>query len=138
VYRLALHCHHHTLMNDALPPCRWRGSEITPGTYACHSPKIMAPKGVTAATCQGCSLCDHAPPTVSEIQKVANFAAAMKRHMADRMRTVPEEEYQKRISICHSCPWFRDNTCTKCGCRLAGDKLAKARWASESCPLKKW
>lgn len=45
-----------------LPVCRWRGKELTPGRYACSSPKlVIGPRGVSAATCAACYCCDHTP-----------------------------------------------------------------------------
>jgi hypothetical protein len=77
------------------------------------------------------------PLTEIPMQAV-HFAEALGRHVAGGMRVVGEEVYQRRLAVCAGCDFFRDNHCLQCGCRMAGDVLAKARWASEECPLGKW
>jgi hypothetical protein len=66
------------------------------------------------------------------------FAVALERHLAGGMPTVPEAAYEQRLAACRSCEFYWDNQCLKCGCRLAGDVIAKARWASEDCPEGRW
>jgi hypothetical protein len=76
---------------------------------------------------------------VAEVQaEAARFAAAWALHVATGMRTVREAEYQRRLALCRACEFFQDNKCLSCGCRVAGDVIAKARWAGEQCPLGKW
>jgi hypothetical protein len=77
------------------------------------------------------------PMTALPVQGVT-FAAALGRHLAGGMQTVPESVYQRRLAVCRACEFFRDNRCQQCGCRLAGDVIAKARWASEGCPAGRW
>jgi hypothetical protein len=66
------------------------------------------------------------------------FTEALGRHVAGGMKMVGEEVYRQRLAVCAGCDFFRDNHCVQCGCRMAGDVIAKARWASEECPLGKW
>jgi hypothetical protein len=76
---------------------------------------------------------------VAEMQlHAARFSEALGRHVAGGMEAVSEAEYQRRLAVCSACEFFRDGVCLKCGCRLAGDVVAKARWASEQCPEGKW
>jgi hypothetical protein len=63
-----------------------------------------------------------------------NLAASLADFVADRCRTVNEEEYRQRLEICDSCAERRDNRCSKCGCYLA----LKARGRAFRCPLDKW
>jgi hypothetical protein len=77
------------------------------------------------------------PMTMLPVQGVT-FVTAWERYMASGMRTITESVYQQRLAVCRTCEFFRDNQCLKCGCRLAGDVIAKARWASESCPEGRW
>jgi hypothetical protein len=77
------------------------------------------------------------PMTMLSMQGIT-FAAALERHLAGGMRTVPESVYEQRLAACRACASYRDNQCLKCGCRLAGDVIAKARWASEGCPDGRW
>lgn len=50
--------------------------------------------------------------------------------------TVPEEEFQRRMSICRTCPKFKPDMCIcgECGCSLQ----LKCRIADMECPLGKW
>ena len=67
-----------------------------------------------------------------------NFAGAVVRHARNGGRAVPEGEYRRRLALCQACPELDGNTCRRCGCRVAGDVVAKCRWASEACPLGRW
>jgi hypothetical protein len=42
-----------------LPLCHWRAWKLGPDHYACVSPKVQAPRGVTGDLCRQCGLCDH-------------------------------------------------------------------------------
>jgi hypothetical protein len=76
---------------------------------------------------------------ITEIQMAAaNFLTAVESHIVGGMKTVSEEVYQQRLAACAACDFFRDNHCLQCGCRLAGDVVAKARWTTESCPMGHW
>jgi hypothetical protein len=92
---------------------------------------------IRLADCWGKSLECLRPMTILPMQALA-FAAALERHLAGGMRTVPESVYGQRLAACRACAFYSDNQCLKCGCRLAGDVLAKARWASEDCPDGRW
>jgi hypothetical protein len=74
------------------------------------------------------------------LKQAANFVTAAVQHVAAGLPTVSEEEYQARIAVCQTCPLYVGNRCTHktCGCRVQGDWIAKARWKSQKCPLKKW
>ncbi len=74
----------------------------------------------------------------SIFQKAVNFGQAALRHAATGFQQVSEEEYQRRLEVCQGCEFFRNNSCMKCGCQVAGSLLSKARWASSVCPEKKW
>lgn len=80
------------------------------------------------------------PPNI--FVKAKNFAVAITEHAASGFKNVDDETYEKRIAICKDCPFAikeKENlTCSKCGCRMNGDVLAKARWVSQKCPEKKW
>jgi hypothetical protein len=76
---------------------------------------------------------------VAQMQlQAARFAEALCRHVAGGMEAVSEAEYRQRLAVCEACAFFRDGHCLKCGCRLAGDVVAKARWRSETCPVGRW
>ena len=48
--------------------------------------------------------------------------------------TAPNEEVEKRISICESCEFLKENRCSECGCFIA----LKAGLQTEKCPKGKW
>ena len=47
---------------------------------------------------------------------------------------VPITIRQERLGICGDCPHNHGGVCSRCGCFLK----AKARVATEACPLNKW
>lgn len=49
-------------------------------------------------------------------------------------KTVSEEIYQNRITVCNNCTFLKDNKCTVCGCNVK----VKAKWDTEVCPKNKW
>jgi hypothetical protein len=63
-----------------------------------------------------------------------NLVASLASFVADGMRTVSKEQYQKRLEICDACGRRRGNRCTKCGCRLS----LKARGRAFKCPMDYW
>ena len=77
------------------------------------------------------------PPLTAQI---ANAAEAVKRVANAVMKQKPilveADEYERRRSICSTCPlWVEaSKRCTKCGCKTE----AKTRLATEHCPEGKW
>lgn len=84
----------------------------------------------------------------SFLQKAVGFGQSVAKHVANGLKAVTAEEYDKRLAICRgegeneNCPHYLDSykggRCAKCGCGLAGAVFAKAKWASEHCPIGKW
>jgi len=74
----------------------------------------------------------------SKTKMAKNLAKAAVKHVANGMKKVGVEEYQRRLNICNNCPddMRVKNRCTHedCGCFL--DK--KAWWDSETCPNEHW
>lgn len=64
------------------------------------------------------------------------FGKSVFNHAKDGFKTVDSEIFEKRMSICKSCPFFNSEQvrCDKCGCFLN----VKASWNSEKCPVDKW
>lgn len=98
--------------------------------------------------CGGCKSKDPtAMPTIP--RQALNLGGAVVRTITSaivgkRVKATQVEE-SIRLAICKQCPsvrpWERDNDflrCAECGCWLNGKIKAKARLASESCPLDKW
>jgi len=63
-----------------------------------------------------------------------NLTKALAAFVADGLKTVTEEQYARRLSICEGCGERRENFCLQCGCYLAW----KATGRAFQCPLKKW
>ena len=73
------------------------------------------------------------PPILEQAGNAIKAAAGF---IASGFTTANEEEQERRLEICHSCPEF-DGTqgrCRKCGCLGTW----KVRIASQQCPLGKW
>lgn len=51
-----------------------------------------------------------------------------------------KETVKNRFSICKSCEFFQDNSCSKCGCRIVRNREFKNKllWKNEKCPINKW
>ena len=66
------------------------------------------------------------------LEKAVNFTDAISNHILDGLSDVTEEEFDRRISICKSCPLFNPNaeSCIICGCSMT----LKARWRTGNCP----
>lgn len=73
-------------------------------------------------------------------QKVKNFAQASIEHMLKGMPMCSDEQIIERHNICLGCEYFKDDTCTKCGCPLIRNKqfVSKLAWADQECPVGKW
>lgn len=74
-------------------------------------------------------------------QKWLKFLIALLRHAQNWFQRVSRQEYKRRLALCRSCPHYVNvvrERCGKCGCRLSGLVLAKAKWKSESCPVGRW
>ena len=70
----------------------------------------------------------------------ASAARAAKNFAKAGFKTVSDEKYEERLSICKACPFWNSKgfgstgQCMKCGCATK----AKLRLATEECPDKKW
>ena len=61
-----------------------------------------------------------------------NFARASAEHVANGLKYVGDETYQKRLAVCRLCPHLNDGRCGLCGCPVE----KKAKWDSSDCPDK--
>lgn len=73
-------------------------------------------------------------------QRVKNFAKSFVDHATAGFPTCTDEQIIQRHNICTGCEFFKENTCSKCGCHLTRNKqfLSKLAWADQSCPIGKW
>jgi hypothetical protein len=67
------------------------------------------------------------PPTAKQL---ASFLSAVKTFVSDGCRLVSKEDYERRLSICATCPERTGMSCDICGCALR----AKARARAFHCP----
>jgi len=85
----------------------------------------------------GLMVLSRCPEDVKELpslwRKAMNYAAAMKRHVANGMKTVPLEVLEERQGHCATCEERALDACAACGCPLE----AKLVLASEECGLVK-
>ena len=76
----------------------------------------------------------------SLFQQATNAAKAVGSVVASAVRgesvTVPQEEQDRRLAICHACEFWdaRQSRCSKCGCFGQW----KTWLASQRCPIGKW
>ncbi len=47
---------------------------------------------------------------------------------------VSNKVHKDRLSICYSCSYLSNTTCSICGCYVK----KKTKWSTESCPKNKW
>jgi hypothetical protein len=78
--------------------------------------------------------------TPSFLTKVKNFAVASAKHLAAGAPMASDTEIIRRHNICQACEFFKNNSCTKCGCPIIRDKkyISKLSWADQECPIGKW
>lgn len=78
----------------------------------------------------------EAPEYPGLAAQAASLTKAAGRFIASGFATVDQAEYDRRRSICESCPLFdaAQVRCRSCGCSIAFKPWAKA----ESCPESKW
>lgn len=88
--------------------------------------------------CNNLSPTSHAEP--SFIQKIKNFASSSVEHISNGMKLADDSTIMDRYNICKTCEFFKDETCTKCGCPLFSYKkyISKLSWADQECPVGKW
>jgi hypothetical protein len=79
-------------------------------------------------------------PSLTIMQKVANFAASAASHIACGMPMATDEQVAERFSICQSCERFDGKACRECGCPVVRERqfISKLSWANEKCPLGRW
>lgn len=73
-------------------------------------------------------------------ERVSNFVSSTADHLSVGMPMCSQEQVEERYSICQSCEFFSNGSCSKCGCPLIREKkyISKLSWANEECPVGKW
>jgi hypothetical protein len=69
-------------------------------------------------------------------KQATNFITSAVEHVAAGMPTVSDEERNRRLDVCRSCPRFiaDQERCSVCGCYMA----TKASWDQVQCPEGRW
>lgn len=72
----------------------------------------------------------------SILSMLKTFAKEVTEYAAEGAPNVDEGEYKKRLDLCEACPHFKADVmrCGMCGCLVEH----KAKWATSSCPDKRW
>lgn len=65
-------------------------------------------------------------------KQISNLARDTAAHIGDGLANVRDEEFDRRIKICESCPLFMvaQRRCSLCGCYMD----TKAQWRTGKCP----
>jgi hypothetical protein len=74
------------------------------------------------------------------IDKIKNFASSLSTHAKNNFVLASDEKIQNRFNICSQCEFFKNKSCTQCGCPINRHKnyISKLSWDSEKCPIDKW
>ena len=92
--------------------------------------------GVTTRRSEHTKASRPAPPGL--LKRAGSLAKAIgseTKAMVQGQPTLTAQQVTERLSVCASCNQLRSNrSCAKCGCFVD----AKARFRSQTCPLRKW
>ena len=72
--------------------------------------------------------------------QIKSASSAVSKFVKSGLSITPQDELDKRLSLCQTCEWWdsealgKTGRCKKCGCST----WAKLRMATEKCPLGKW
>lgn len=90
--------------------------------------------------CQKNTVREENENAVSFTQKIKNFAGAVASHAANGMKLASDETIIKRYDLCEKCEFFKNGSCSQCGCPIYRHKkfVSKLSWAEQKCPIDKW
>lgn len=73
-------------------------------------------------------------------QSTDQYIDKMLDHFSHINDLAEKETIQQRLAVCNSCEFFKDDTCTKCGCAMIRNKnfVGKILKKDSSCPENKW
>jgi hypothetical protein len=82
---------------------------------------------------------NQGPSFLQKAKNFANFSWEIVNYINQKgpdSLTVPDDVYERRLSICQECKRYDSNKkqCLECGCYIP----AKAKIILDSCPLDKW
>jgi hypothetical protein len=70
----------------------------------------------------------------SLVQQGKNLAKASLEHAKAGLKHVSDDEYESRLEVCNACEHLDKGRCVLCGCSMK----IKAKWAEQTCGMKKW
>ena len=91
--------------------------------------------------CQGPVLDEDTEKSLpSFTERLKNFAQSAVEHIKHGMKLCTDEQISKRLEICKQCEFYKNETCSKCGCPLVRHRkyISKLAWAEQECPVGKW
>ena len=74
------------------------------------------------------------PALPSVTTQAANLFHSVAAFVGDGFALVDDEEYRRRLTVCHACDRRKGRHCTECGCWIG----VKARGRAFACPLGRW
>lgn len=79
-------------------------------------------------------------PTIARPVVQVNTDKASTKEINNNRPKCTQEQIDARLAVCHSCEFYKDNTCMKCGCALSREKnyMNKLFFADQKCPIDKW
>ncbi|WP_208560861.1 DUF6171 family protein [Marinilactibacillus kalidii] len=63
-----------------------------------------------------------------------NVLESIEEQLSLEVDLASDELKEMRLSVCESCPFFQNQTCTKCGCYA----MFRASLNYKNCPIGKW
>lgn len=73
-------------------------------------------------------------------QSMDNYVDGIIEWFKDNQDLASRETINHRLSICEGCEFYRNDTCTKCGCSMIRNRnfVGKILKKDSSCPENKW
>jgi hypothetical protein len=73
-------------------------------------------------------------------QPTNDYIDKMLDHFSSASDLAEKTTIQKRLAICNDCEFFKEDTCTKCGCSMIRNKnfVGKILKKDSSCPENRW
>ncbi len=117
--------------------CPRYGMKMSPKMYQICQGDLVTPERraeYCSAWMRGASAKSESAEKPSLGDKVGTLAKAMGRFVADGAKTVSENDYTARLTVCYGCDLLNGKTCSACGCLVT----LKAKMRLEDCPKGKW
>lgn len=133
---------------NGLPPIVREGSPNTVAAETTGGVRVRMLPVTTPPNPRGCcggpvkqKKVTHAPPRRKSVfDRVAAYATAVAKHLADDNAAASISDLMFRRSKCEGCPFNVNRKCVLCDCPLDKNLInnGKLSWRSESCPTGRW